>query len=207
MDSGLNLQRLCGILFFYNRVVTWLCSVQDCFVLFCCNEQHLFALPVLPWARVAKVCRWYCRYLVSWEQNYVTGQLIIGSSPIKSHTVFSCWAVNLAFVGCCKFLNDILREISLRVCECTLATFAGILTPPFPQIDIIGDVVIVWRVRGKTIRSVLCYIVCNNCAQCDAHTCEQTNSSLDWVLSHWAHFTVLDSFLYCVLLCVVIMIA
>ena len=34
----------------------------------------------------------------------------------------------------------------------------------------IGDVVIVWRERGKTIRSVLCNIVCNNCAQCDAHT-------------------------------------
>ena len=67
--------------------------------------------------------------------------------------------------------------------------------PPFPQIDIIGVVVIVWRVRGKTIRSVLCNIVCNNCAQCDAHTYEQTNSSLDWVLSHWAHFAVLDSFL------------
>ena len=48
-----------------------------------------------------------------------------------------------------------------------------------------------WRVRGKTIRAVLCNIVCNNCAQCDAHTYEQTNSSLDWVLSHWAHFTVL----------------
>jgi len=27
--------------------------------------------------------------------------------------------------------------------------------PPFPQIDIIRAVVIVWRVRGKTIRSVL----------------------------------------------------
>ena len=80
-------------------------------------------------------------------------------------------------------------------------------TPPFPQIDIIRAVVIVWRVRGKTIRSVLCNIVCNNCAQCDAHTYEQTNSSLDWVLSHWAHFTVPDSFLYCVLLCVVCMIA
>ena len=58
-------------------------------------------------------------------------------------------------------------------------------------IDIIRAVVIVWRVRGKTIRSVLWNIVCNNCAQCDAHTYEQTNSSLDWVLSHWAHFTVL----------------
>ena len=56
--------------------------------------------------------------------------------------------------------------------------------PPFPQIDIIGAVVIVWRVRGKTVRSVLCNIVCNNCAQCDAHTYEQTNSSLDWGLSH-----------------------
>ena len=50
--------------------------------------------------------------------------------------------------------------------------------PPFPQIDIIGDVVIVWRVRGKTIRSVLCNIVCNSCAQCDAHTYEQTPASV-----------------------------
>ena len=81
----------------------------------------------------------------------------------------------------------------------------SVAATPFPQIDIIGDVVIVWRVRGKTIRSVLCNIVCNNCAQCDEHTYEQTNSSLDWVLSHWANFTVLDSFLYCVLLCVVCM--
>jgi len=58
--------------------------------------------------------------------------------------------------------------------------------------------------KGETIRSVLCNIVCNNCAQCDAHTYEQTNSSRDWVLSHWAHFIVLDSFLYCVLLCAVL---
>ena len=44
---------------------------------------------------------------------------------------------------------------------------------PFPQIDIIGAMVIVWRVRVKIIRSVLCNIVCNNCAQCNAHTYEQ----------------------------------
>jgi len=30
---------------------------------------------------------------------------------------------------------------------------------------------------------------------------------LDWVLSHWAISLCLDSFLYCVLLCVVCMIA
>jgi len=33
--------------------------------------------------------------------------------------------------------------------------------PPFPQIDIIGPMMIV--IRGKIIRSVLCSIVCNNC--------------------------------------------
>ena len=87
------------------------------------------------------------------------------------------------------------------------ATPSGLTSTPFPQIDIIGAVVIVWRVRGKTIRSVLCNIVCNNCAQCDVHTYEQTSSSLDWVLSHWAYFTVLRSFLHvlCVLLYTVCM--
>jgi len=62
--------------------------------------------------------------------------------------------------------------------------------PPFPEIDIVGAMVIVWRVRGKIIRSVRCNIVRNNCAQCNAHTYEHTYSSLNWVLSHWAHFTV-----------------
>ena len=50
--------------------------------------------------------------------------------------------------------------------------------------------------------SPLCTIVCNSCALCNAHTYEQTNSSLDWVLSHWAHFTVLDSFLCMYVFCV-----
>ena len=80
---------------------------------------------------------------------------------------------------------------------------SGNKNPPFPQIDIIGVVVIVWRVRGKTIRSVLCNIVCNNCTQCDAHTYEQTNSSLDWVLSHWAHFTVLR-FIFACTMCIIV---
>jgi len=53
------------------------------------------------------------------------------------------------------------------------ASVSSVYTP-FPQIDIIGAVVIVWRVRGKTVRSVLCNTVCNNCAQCDADTYEQT---------------------------------
>ena len=35
-----------------------------------------------------------------------------------------------------------------------------------------------------------------------AHTYEQTNSSLDWVLSHWAHFTVLR-FIFACIMCII----
>jgi len=49
----------------------------------------------------------------------------------------------------------------------------------------------------------LCTIVAHNIAQCDAHTYEQTNSSLDWVLSHWAHFTVLR-FIFAYVMCIIV---
>ena len=36
------------------------------------------------------------------------------------------------------------------------------------------QLMLIWRVRGKIITSVLCNIVRNNCAQCNAHTYERT---------------------------------
>jgi len=49
--------------------------------------------------------------------------------------------------------------------------YLWVVVPLFLQIDIIGA-----TLEGKRefIRSVLCSIVCNNCAQCSAHTYEQT---------------------------------
>jgi len=44
------------------------------------------------------------------------------------------------------------------------------LMAPFPRIDIIGAVMIVWKIIGSVLRS----IVCNSCAQCNAHIFEQT---------------------------------
>ena len=64
------------------------------------------------------------------------------------------------------------RLFNQRACVCVCVCVC--VFTPFPQIDIIGAMVIVWRVRGKIIRSVLCNIVRNNCAQCNAHTYEQT---------------------------------
>jgi len=62
---------------------------------------------------------------------------------------------------------------------------------PFPRIDIIGAVVIVWRLRGKIIRSVLCNIVSTIVLSAMLTHMNRPNRSVDWVLSHWAHFTVL----------------
>ena len=84
---------------------------------------------------------------------------------------------------CFRPMSVVAAVAHLSYC-CALVSSMLSTHAPFPQIDIIGAVVIVWRVRGKTIRSVLC----NNCAQCDAHTYEQTNSSPDWVLSHLGPF-------------------
>jgi len=68
-----------------------------------------------------------------------------------AHSVHSSWL--LVYFLCLFFIN---------CCQ-----------SPFPQVDMIGTMVTVWRVRGKIIRSVLCSIVCNSCAQCNAHTYEQ----------------------------------
>ena len=71
-----------------------------------------------------------------------------------------------------------------------------------PQIDIIGAMVIVLcRVRRKN------YQVCSvqYCVQqlCTVHThMNRPNSSLDWFLSHWAHFTVRRFIFVFVLFCV-----
>ena len=72
-----------------------------------------------------------------------------------------------SFFSDCRYVPQ-LQTYSLKSYVMVL------LILPFPQIDIIGAMVIVWKVTGKIIGSVLCSIVCNNSAQCNAHTYEQT---------------------------------
>ena len=92
---------------------------------------------------------------------------------------------------CAQLLHTILHRAYLIISPLILQTV--IIALIFPQIDIIGAMVIVWRVRGKSIRSVLCNIVCSATIVHSAMHIHinRPNSSLDWVLSHWAHFTVL----------------
>jgi len=74
--------------------------------------------------------------------------------------------------------------------------------PPFPsnrhhRSD--GD-----RLDGKRENYHVCSVqYCATIVHSELHThTNRTNSSLDWVLSHWAHFTVLRFILVYVLFCV-----
>jgi len=61
--------------------------------------------------------------------------------------------------------------------------------------------------EGK-LSGLLCAVLCATIVHSELHThMNRTNSSLDWVLSHWAHFTVLRFIFVYVLFCVWLYIA
>jgi len=95
------------------------------------------------------------------------------------HIRFRRWLFNAYEPGTsvCSVLRGFFQPQTdgwkVSTCACTLQLVRR-LPAPFPQVDIIGVMVIVRRARGNIIRSVLCNIVFNNCAQCNAHAYEQT---------------------------------
>jgi len=72
-----------------------------------------------------------------------------------------------------------------------MSSLATEIPAPFPQIDIIGAMVNVWRVRGENYQGCsVQYCAQQLCTVQFTHV-NGPNSSLEWVLSHWVHFTVL----------------
>jgi len=63
-----------------------------------------------------------------------------------------------------------LKPLILKVPVLLVVVNLFVFVHPSLKGVIVGAMVIVWRVRGKIIRSVLCNIVCTSCAQCNAHT-------------------------------------
>jgi len=58
----------------------------------------------------------------------------------------------------------------------TLCRWVVVGGPPFPPIDSVWALVLVWRIRAKIIRTALCCVVYNSCTQwhnTHTHTCEQ----------------------------------
>jgi len=71
-------------------------------------------------------------------------------------------------------------QSNLLYCKVIVLTVHSLLTVvvtfilyPSPPIDSISAVMIVWRLRGKIIRTTACCVLYDSCAHSYAHKCEQ----------------------------------
>ena len=142
--------------------------------------------------------RFYCKWCVDLSICYFilgTGWPLVGGKPGKVTRGISLQ----------KWVREMSGEYEIR--GSSMKQWGLILVwwlPPFLQIDIVGAMVdwfyllpfYLWRVRGKIIRSVLCYIVHHNCAQCNSHT--WTDLTVLWIgfCLTGPISLCLDSFLY-----------
>ena len=93
---------------------------------------------------------------------------ISGSMPSVLQRLYVCSARIYQKPHILETSLNYLYVLSVAVAwSCPDNSVINYVLPPFPQIDIIGAMVIVWRARGKIIRCVLCgtSIVCNSCTQ------------------------------------------
>ena len=59
--------------------------------------------------------------------------------------------------------------------------------------------------QGGKLSGLFCAVLCATSVHSELHThMNRTNSSLDWVLSHWAHFTVLRFIFAYIILCLTV---
>ena len=80
----------------------------------------------------------------------------------------------------------------IKLCLCSHSLF------PSAPVDNIWATMIVWRIRGKIIRTVLCCVVYNNCAQWYAHTHTWVFLKVD----RWFRFRFAFLYVFCRFVCV-----
>ena len=122
------------------------------------------------------------------------------SRRVLSPLAQSNWLHRIHAQACATFIRSSYNH---PVCTnpSLFSLLAALALLPLPQIDIIGAMMIVWRLRGKIIMCSVQYCVQQLCTMQCTHM-NRPNSSLDWVLSHWANFTVLRFiFVYVCILC------
>jgi len=124
--------------------------------------------------------RWNIRWLV-WIQALTIPQLRRLSSLIED-SIRRC---NEERVQCEMERGEAMYEIGNLLHESVvvsadevrqfgfLVSVICINKAPLPPIDIVWATMIVWRIRGKIIRTVLCCVLYDTCAQWCAYTYEQ----------------------------------
>ena len=99
------------------------------------------------------------------------------------------------WVACVKTCNMILRMVGRK----TLTH--NVIFCPSPPVDIIWAIMIVWRIKGKIIRTLLCCVVYTSCAQWYTHTRAVLKDDcwllgLGLVFLHFFRFSVLCFFCF-----------
>ena len=109
--------------------------------------------------------------------------------------LWSCW-----FMWCRVLSVAVYTRTTLLVLTCSVARhctiFVCILKHHLPPSDVIWGMMIVWRIRGKIIRTVLCYMLCMTVVHSDMHTYEQflkmsVGLGLDLFFVHLLRFSIL----------------
>ena len=132
-------------------------------------------------------CLWYCI-----EQT----SLCIIMAALRSrcrHYIFALWFL---LSSSSSFFSSSPNLSRRRLDVYHTSTHGSTHGSPFPQTDIIGAMVIVWRLRGKIFGSILCNILRNNCAQCNAHVWTDLKVLWNGCCLTGPISLCLDSFLY-----------
>ena len=135
-----------------------------------CGPGHV---PVCVWSLcvvcVVGDCRVWSRSRASVCVRSLCVVCVVGDGHVWSRSCASVCVWSLCVV-CVVGDGCVWSRSHASVCMWSLCVVCVVPPSPFPQIDIIGAMMFVWRVRGKINRFVLCNIVCNSCAQCNALT-------------------------------------
>ena len=131
-----------------------------------CVQVSQCKLGVFPATSSPRPLWWHRRWLHQWDcaSSRTEGQKIRLITHLK-HSYFTVISTRMWFFlysfDCCTTLSMLLTYCGSR------------LTTSFPLVDIVWAMMIVWMIRGKIIRTVLCCAMYDSCAQLYARIYEQ----------------------------------
>jgi len=129
-----------------------------------CFYIHMLAMQSLPYQAKGTSLKWP---ILCW-----VGRKTLTSSAIQCnwHGLFTnCnWDKTLRYLSIFTGPPDSLHSSHLLYLSSDCLFTEG--SSAFPPVDIIWAMMIVWRIRRKIIRTVLCCVVYNTCTQWYAHT-------------------------------------
>jgi len=153
------------------RVATLLANVENV-VTGACRPWSVWCVVVSGTIMTCAVCLVCVVASVYRHGKYPIRSLVPEGNGRRSESSDYCHLWGAVHVGrqgaCCVSLSVCLTDF-LCLSVCVSLPWSPVVHPS-PPVDVIWAVVIVWRIRGKIIRTILCCTVYDRCTQLYAHT-------------------------------------